>query len=125
MRNEALATVERHFDDGSFRADLARRVAIRSTAQVAEFRPELHRYLADEIGPTLDELGYRWSIHDNPDPRGGPFLVGHRHEGPDRPTVLTYGHGDVVRGLDGEWDGGRDPWTLEVDGDRWYGRGTA
>ncbi|KAG1386884.1 hypothetical protein G6F59_016648 [Rhizopus arrhizus] len=36
-----------------------------------------------------------------------------------------YGHGDVVRGTAAKWEGGRDPWRLQVEGDRWYGRGTA
>ena len=124
-RAAALETIERHFDTGEFRADLARRVAIKSTAQVAALRPQLDAYLTDEIGPTVERLGYEWSVRDNPDPSGGPFLVATRHEDPDRPTVLTYGHGDVVRGLEGEWRDDRDPWTLDIDGDRWYGRGTA
>jgi acetylornithine deacetylase/succinyl-diaminopimelate desuccinylase-like protein len=41
------------------------------------------------------------------------------------PTVLSYGHGDVIRGLEGQWRQGLDPWTLTVEGERWYGRGTA
>ncbi len=124
-RDTAIAEIEDYFDDGRYREDLARRVAIRSTAQDPELRDHLDRYLADEIGPALTELGYEWSVHPNPEAGGGPFLVGRRHEGDDRPTVLTYGHGDVVRGLEGQWSEGRDPWTLTVEGDRWYGRGTA
>jgi len=124
-RGSALAAANRQFDDGTFFADLARRVAIRSTAQEAELRPELDRYLNDEIAPTLEPLGYTVKVFENPDPSGGPFLIAHRAEDPARPTVLTYGHGDVVRGHDGQWRDGRDPWTLVRDGDRWYGRGTA
>ena len=44
---------------------------------------------------------------------------------PRCPTVLTYGHGDTVRGLDDQWRAGLDPWALTEEGDRWYGRGTA
>jgi hypothetical protein len=33
--------------------------------------------------------------------------------------MLSYGHGDVVRGLEGQWRNGLDPWTLTVDGERW------
>ncbi|MEM8924773.1 MAG: M20 family metallopeptidase [Actinomycetota bacterium] len=124
-RAQAVAAAERHFDDGDFRRDLARRVAIRSTAQEPELRPELDRYLDDEMMPSLQALGYECSIHPNPVDGGGPFLVARRHDEPGRPTVLTYGHGDVVRGLEGRWDDDRDPWTLTVDGERWYGRGTA
>ena len=124
-RNTAIAEIERYFDSGDYRRELARRVAIASTAQEPELWDQLDRYLVDEIGPALDAMGYQWSIHPNPDPAGGPFLVGRRHEDAARPTVLTYGHGDVVRGLEGKWSEDRDPWTLTVDGDRWYGRGTA
>jgi len=124
-RDAAIAEIERYFDEGRYREDLSRRVAIASTAQVPELRAQLDHYLVDEIGPALTELGYEWSVHPNPDPTGGPFLVGRRHEDDSRPTVLTYGHGDVVRGLEGSWSENRDPWTLTVDGDRWYGRGTA
>ena len=39
--------------------------------------------------------------------------------------MLIYGHGDVVAGHDSQWTGNRSPWEIAVDGDRWYGRGTA
>ena len=39
--------------------------------------------------------------------------------------MLTYGHGDTVRGLEDQWRAGLDPWRLTEEGDRWYGRGTA
>ena len=55
----------------------------------------------------------------------GPILTAERMEDPARPTVLTYGHGDTVRGLHDQWRAGLDPWTLTEEGDRWYGRGTA
>ncbi len=44
---------------------------------------------------------------------------------PRVPTVLTYGHGDVVDGMVGEWRDGLNPWQITVKGDRAYGRGTA
>ena len=40
-------------------------------------------------------------------------------------TVLIYGHGDTVRGLDDLWRPGLSPWVLTVEGERIYGRGTA
>ena len=40
-------------------------------------------------------------------------------------TVLIYGHGDTVRGLDDLWRSGLSPWVLTVEGPRIYGRGTA
>lgn len=39
--------------------------------------------------------------------------------------MVTYGHGDVVRGYDAQWKKGLQPWKIVVDGDRWYGRGIA
>ena len=124
-REDALQRAAAYFDDGGYFDDLKRRVAIHSTAQVAAERPALYAYLKDEIGPTLAAMGYNFELFENPARGGGPFLLAERHEDDTLPTVLTYGHGDVVRGLDGEWRDGLDPWTLTVKDGRWYGRGTA
>ena len=64
-------------------------------------------------------------MHENPLPQGGPFLVATRREGDDRPTIMSYGHGDVVRGYDDQWHAGLSPWMLEKRDGRWYGRGSA
>ncbi|HEX3499299.1 MAG TPA: M20 family metallopeptidase [Stellaceae bacterium] len=124
-RDGAIARAARHYDDGSFLKDLARRVAIHTESQVAESFPELGRYLGEEIAPALTEMGYETAIYDNPVKGGGPFLVGRRVEDVALPTVLTYGHGDVIRGLDPQWRDGLSPWRLEQHGDVIYGRGTA
>jgi len=124
-RAQAIAQAEGRFDDGTFFADLARRVAIPSTAQEPDKRPYLDAYLTDEIGPTVAAMGFDWKRHDNPDPGGGPFLVAQRIEDPALPTMLCYGHGDVVRGQEEDWRDGLNPWHLTAEGDRWYGRGTA
>src|SRR6185437_15740677 len=55
----------------------------------------------------------------------GPVLTAERIEDPSRPTVLTYGHADTVRGLEDQWSAGRNPWRLAEENGRWYGRGTA
>jgi hypothetical protein len=44
-RTAAVARAARHYDDGSFLADLARRVAIPTTSQEPENFPHLRRYL--------------------------------------------------------------------------------
>ncbi|MDP7549384.1 MAG: M20 family metallopeptidase [Alphaproteobacteria bacterium] len=128
-REAAIERATEHFDSGAFFQDLARRVGIRSTAQVPEFRPELERYLVEEMTPTLEGLGFTVAIHPNPDPRGGPFLLAERQENPNLPTLFSYGHGDVVRGFEGDWREDRDPWSMVKGGageaERWYGRGTA
>jgi acetylornithine deacetylase/succinyl-diaminopimelate desuccinylase-like protein len=124
-RDLALAHVREHLVSGAFMADLARRVAIRTESQVPESRPNLRAYLRDEIAPVLRSMGYEVQILDNPSGIDAPFLIGRRIEDPALPTVLTYGHGDVIRGQDEQWSAGLSPWRLERRGDRWYGRGTA
>jgi acetylornithine deacetylase/succinyl-diaminopimelate desuccinylase-like protein len=123
-RAQATAGALDYFDSGRFHADLARRVAIETESQ--EGRGEaLHSYLQRDIGPSLAELGFRWGVIDNPVVSCCPFLIAERREGDDLPTVLTYGHGDVIRGQRDRWTRGNGPWNLAVDGERIYGRGTA
>ncbi|MBM3568125.1 MAG: M20 family metallopeptidase [Alphaproteobacteria bacterium] len=124
-RAQAISKVEAHFDSGAFIADLARRVAIPSTAQEPDKAPALRAYLTEEMGPSLAKLGFTWRLLDNPAAPQAPMLVGHRVEDPKLPTVFTYGHGDVIRGLDEQWRQGLSPWVLKREGDRYYGRGTA
>jgi acetylornithine deacetylase/succinyl-diaminopimelate desuccinylase-like protein len=62
-------------------------------------------------------------VLDNPDAGRGPVLLGSRIEDPGLPTVLVYGHGDVVRGEPQRWRKGLDPWLVTVEGDKVYGRG--
>ena len=75
--------------------------------------------------PAAHRLGARARVLDNPHPSGGPLLLAYRDEGVGLPTVLTYGHADVVLGEEHRWRTGLDPWLVSVEGDRWYGRGTA
>jgi acetylornithine deacetylase/succinyl-diaminopimelate desuccinylase-like protein len=124
-RDAAIARAERYFDSGDFRADLTRFVAFRTESQVPESRPQLGAYLEQEIGPAFKLAGFDFKIYPNPVKEAGPFLVASRIEDPKLPTVLSYGHADVIRGLEPQWRKGLDPWTLTVEGDRWYGRGTA
>ena len=124
-REQVLAQAARHFDSGDFVRDLARRVAMRTESQDPAAAPVLRAYLADEIGPALAALGFGFELHANPVPGHGPLLVATRREDAALPTVLMYGHGDVVRGQDGSWTRGQGPWTLAADGERLYGRGTA
>ncbi len=124
-RDDAIARAHRHFDGGGFLATLRAKVALRTESQAAGQLPALRAYLADGLGPDLDRLRFDWSLHDNPDGVHGPLLIGARHEGDDLPTCLIYGHGDTVRGYPEQWRDGLDPWGVTVEGERWYGRGTA
>ncbi|PWC31367.1 M20 family metallopeptidase [Azospirillum sp. TSO35-2] len=124
-RDGAVARAAAHFASGAFLADLSRRIAMKTESQSPDRGAELRAYLSDEMTPTLAGLGFTSTIVDNPVAGRGPFLIAERQEDPRLPTVLVYGHGDVVLGHEGRWREGLDPWTVTVDGDRWYGRGIA
>src|SRR5215470_1947405 len=94
-RSDVIASALAWFDAGRFQAELARRVAHRTESQRADAGPELLAYLEREIAPALAEMGFAWRLVANPAGRA-PFLIAERREGDDLPTVLTYGHGDVV-----------------------------
>ncbi len=123
-RDAAIAGAHAYFDDGGFLADLKRRVAIPSESQKPERMPILETYFTEAAIPHLRELGFATRIVEGPE-GCGPFLIGERHEGDGLPTVLTYGHGDVVRGYEGKWIDNLSPWEVTIKGDRWYGRGVA
>ena len=124
-RAAAIKMSERYFDDGGFVADLARRVAIKTESQNPERSAELLAYLEDEMRPSLERDGFSCTLLANPSGNGGPFLLAERIEDSGLPTVLSYGHGDVIRGQEEQWRAGLAPWVLTREGDRLYGRGTA
>jgi acetylornithine deacetylase/succinyl-diaminopimelate desuccinylase-like protein len=127
-RATAIARAEAYVDDGRFEADLARRVAIRTESQRfpdAGALAECHRYLDEEMKPAFAAMGFVAKTYDNPFQGQGPVLLAERIEAPGLPTVLGYGHGDVVRGMEEQWTKGKGPWITDRDGDRLYGRGTA
>lgn len=124
-REEAIRLAGQHFDDGGFMETLARRVAMRTESQKPESLSLLYRYLRELVIPDLDAMGFACRIVDNPEHGRSPFLIAERIEEGASCTVLTYGHGDVVNGYDAQWREGLTPWHLTIEGDRWYGRGTA
>lgn len=125
-RAGAIARARRYVDSGDFEADLARRVAHRTESQLLPASlPQLEAYLAQEMVPAFERMGFGCRIYPNPFPGQGPVLLATRIEDRRLPTVLGYGHGDVVRGLEEQWTKGQGPWVTARDGDRLYGRGTA
>jgi acetylornithine deacetylase/succinyl-diaminopimelate desuccinylase-like protein len=127
-RNGAIGRARRYVEDGTFEAELGRRVAIKTESQKfpeASAIAECHRYLADEMTPAFKAMGFTTRVYDNPFKGQGPVLLATRIEDKALPTVLGYGHGDVVRGLEDQWTKGQGPWVTARDGDRLYGRGTA
>ena len=123
-RAASIAQAFDYFDSKAFHTDLARRVAIATESQNPDRAPELDAYLQDELTPSLEALGFVCRIYANPR-KGGPFLIATRTEGTNLPTLLSYGHGDVIRGLDAQWRAGLAPWKLIEEGEKLFGRGTA
>jgi acetylornithine deacetylase/succinyl-diaminopimelate desuccinylase-like protein len=122
-REAAIGRAVAHFDSGAFKQDLARRILLPTESQNPDRAADLLRYLEEEMRPELERLGFSCRILEEPTKARGPFLFAERIEDPNALTVLGYGHGDVIRGLDNAWEPGLSPWTLTERGDRWYGRG--
>jgi len=124
-RTQALQRAQEVLDSGALAATLARRVRYASESEEPQAAPVLRAYLEEEMVHSLAPLGFRCRLHENPAAAGLPFLVAERIESADLPTVLMYAHGDVVRGQAPQWREGLAPWELRIEGERWYGRGTA
>src|SRR4051794_31141558 len=123
-RADAIARARDDFKSGAFLAELDRRVAYRTESQNPNRSVELRAYLEQEMVPAFAALDFESRMIESPSGKA-PFLFAERRESETAPTVLIYGHGDVVDGMEGEWRDGRDPWRTTVSGTRLYGRGTA
>lgn len=123
-REAALAAAAEHIASGAFARDLARRVAIATASPEATSGPVQRQYLEDEMRPVLEALGFAVDVVENASEPRAPLLLAERLEGPGLPTVLTYGHGDVLGGMAGDWADGLEPFRLHVQDGRLYGRGT-
>lgn len=124
-REAAIHAIERYFDDGRFLAELSRRVAIPTESQNPARAAALSEYLEGEMAESLERMGFECKVTANPAGMYGPFLMAQRIEDAALPTVLTYGHGDVIRGQEAQWRDGLDPWKVRVEHDKIFGRGTA
>lgn len=122
-RNDAVAAARRHLTDGGFAADLTRRVAIPTESPREDSGPDHLRYLEEEMRTMLEAMGFECRIIDNPKQPRLPALFAERREGDELPTILTYGHGDVLWGMQGDWEDGLDPWKMTARDGRFYGRG--
>lgn len=126
--NERQAVVEKAVDivdSGTLLKTIDRLVSYKTESQEPHQVQAQIDYLTKEIAPALHEMGFNTRIVDNPISATAPLLIGERIEDSSLPTILTYGHADVVRGYDDQWNEGLSPWKVTVVGDRWYGRGIA
>jgi acetylornithine deacetylase/succinyl-diaminopimelate desuccinylase-like protein len=123
-RAGAIARAERCFDEGAYLERLRALVAVPTESQLPDSEPALRRYCEETMPALMRDMAFDQVVLDNPKKGRGPVFVATRIEDPSLPTVLVYGHGDVVRGLKGKWTDGLDPWDVTVRGNKWYGRGT-
>jgi acetylornithine deacetylase/succinyl-diaminopimelate desuccinylase-like protein len=123
-RADAIARAQGQIPSGAFLRELDRRVGFQTESQNAERADALRAYLEQELQPAFSELDFTSRLIESPSGKS-PFLLAEHREGASLPTVLMYGHGDVVDGMLGEWRDGLDPWRLTQIGNRVYGRGTA
>jgi acetylornithine deacetylase/succinyl-diaminopimelate desuccinylase-like protein len=123
-RAEAIERVRQHFHSGEFLRELDRRVGYPTESQNPGRGDALRAYLTENLQPAFAELDFSTRLIESPTGKG-PYLLAEYIEDASRPSVLTYGHGDVVDGMVGEWRDNLDPWRTTIKGDRVYGRGTA
>src|ERR1700739_986923 len=123
-RTDAIARARQQLHSGVFLAELDRRVAFRTESQNPERRDTLRAYLEQDLQPAFSQLDFATRLIESPSGKG-PYLLAEYRESSSAPTILMYGHGDVVDGMVGEWRDNLDPWRTTTVGDRVYGRGTA
>ena len=123
-RADAIARARQHLHSGEFLAELDRRVGYRTESQNPGSGAALRAYLVEDLQPAFAALDFSTRLIESPSGKG-PYLLADYREDASLPTVLTYGHGDVVDGMEGEWRDNLDPWRTTIKGERVYGRGTA
>jgi acetylornithine deacetylase/succinyl-diaminopimelate desuccinylase-like protein len=123
-RSDAVARARQMLHSGEFLVELGRRVAYQTESQNPEKTGALRAYLTDDLQPAFSELGFSTRFVESAAGEN-PYLFAEYHERDSAPTVLIYGHGDVVDGMSGKWRDNLDPWRTTISGNRVYGRGTA
>src|SRR5579871_3550578 len=123
-RTDAIARAHQMIQSGEFLQELDRRVAYQTESQNSDKRDALRAYLTDNLQPAFAKMDFATRLVESPAGKG-PYLLAEYRENASAPTVLVYGHGDVVDGMVGEWRDNLDPWRTTQVGNRVYGRGTA
>src|SRR5258706_14838103 len=123
-RTDAIARARQQLHSGEFLAELDRRVGYQTESQNPERRDALRAYLVDELTPAFAQLDFSTRLIESPSGKH-PYLLTEYRESSSAPTVLMYGHGDVVEGMAGEWRDNLNPWRGTTIAGRVLGRGTA
>ena len=123
-RAAAIARAHDMLHSGEFLGELDRRVSYQTESQNPEKQGALRAYLTEDLQPAFSQLDFSTRLIESPTGKH-PYLLAEYRERGSAPTVLMYGHGDVVDGMVGEWRDNLDPWRTTTSGNRVYGRGTA
>jgi acetylornithine deacetylase/succinyl-diaminopimelate desuccinylase-like protein len=123
-RAAAIARAHDILHSGEFLRELDRRVSYQTESQNPEKQGALRAYLTEDLQPAFSQLDFATRLIESPTGKH-PYLLAEYRESGSAPTVLMYGHGDVVDGMVGEWRDNLDPWRTTIAGNRVYGRGTA
>lgn len=123
-RTDAITRAHDMLRSGEFLIQLDRRVSYQTESQNPEKRDALAAYLTEDLQPAFAKMDFATRLIESPAGKG-PYLLAEYRENASAPTVLVYGHGDVVDGMVGEWRDNLDPWRTTEVGNRVYGRGTA
>jgi acetylornithine deacetylase/succinyl-diaminopimelate desuccinylase-like protein len=123
-RAAAIARAHDILNSGEFLRELDRRVSYQTESQNPEKQGALRAYLTEDLQPAFSQLDFATRLIESPTGKH-PYLLAEYRESGSAPTVLMYGHGDVVDGMVGEWRDNLDPWRTTIAGNRVYGRGTA
>src|ERR1700722_1078434 len=123
-RAAAIARAHDMLHSGEFLRELDRRVAYQTESQNPEKQSALRAHPTDAFQPAFSELDFATRLIESPTGKH-PYLLAEYRERGSAPTVLMYGHGDVVDGMVGDWRDNLDPWRTTTAGNRVYGRGTA
>src|ERR1700737_5597118 len=123
-RTDAIARARQHLHSGEFLAELDRRVAYPTQSLNPNRRGALPPYLEDELQPAFSQLDFSSRLIESP-AGNNPYLLAEYRESSTAPTVLMYGHGDVVDGMAGEWRGNLDPGRATTIDNRGYWPGNA
>src|SRR6478735_1478016 len=108
-RADAIANARQHLHSGEFIDELNRRVGFQTQSQAPLPGDPLRAYLVEGLQPAFEELGFSTRVIESPIGKG-PYLLADYREDPSLLTVLSYGHGDVVGGMVGEWRDNLNTW---------------
>jgi hypothetical protein len=102
-REHVVAAALGYVREGGFFAEMEPRIAIASESARPDPLEDNLRYLDGEMRPLLEGMGFHCQLIANPVDARLPALFAERIENPRRPTILIYGHGDVLWGMAGDW----------------------